>query len=128
MEEEWAKYKYWVMARSQEAYNTLRLMFKDNATVDLKEFYKIIESLKDVSNPKAELNAFQHVWGYFKKDCTDFEKKQFLTSLDAFKHDETKRNEVYSELNKLAKKYQKLYLLESYYFDDHIKKTRILKS
>ena len=122
MEKEWAKYKYWVMSRSQEEYNNLRLMFKGNAPVSEDEFNIVIERLKDTYNNKAELNAFQHVWGYFKKDASKFEKETFLRLVDEFKQDESKCKDVYLNLYELSNKYNKTYLLESYYFDEYIKK------
>lgn len=122
LEKEWAKYKYWVMSRSQKAYNDLRALFKNNDTVSLDDFYKIIDEVSDTEeDPKAEHNAFEHVWGYFKNIATDDEKEVFLNVLNEYRKASISRSNVYEILYAYAQKYQVKYLLDSYYFEDYEK-------
>lgn len=112
LEQEWARYKYWVMSKSQKAYNDLRFMFKNNPIIDPTDFYRVIDSIYNANlNIGAEINAISHVWGYFKKHCTDKEKLQYMTLLETKDIDSMKKF-----LLRLAHKYETSYLLESYYF------------
>lgn len=116
MEKEWARYKYWVMARSQSTYDLLRLMFKDQKQVKPLEFYELVDSLRSSDvNLGAQVNAFQHAWGYFKKVATTSEKDKFLTMIETITVDNIRQ--IYRYLYKLAEKYEVRYLLDSYYFD-----------
>lgn len=111
MEEEWARYKYWVMSKSQDAYNSIRSLFKDNQDVSSIEFYRIIDSLYDLEmNVKAEINALSHAWGYFKRIATPKEKDTYMSLLD-------QKNifRLKAHLRRMALKYQVDYLRESYY-------------
>lgn len=118
LEREWAQYKYWVMARSQKAYETLRRFFRDESTCDVLAFYQMIDSLRDLPvDNKAQMNACQHVWGYFKNIATDREKTQYLKLMEACKEDSAKYLSCNRFLKKLAYKYNVNYLINSYYFD-----------
>ena len=116
MEKEWARYNYWVMARSQSTYNLLRLMFKDQKQVNPLKFYELVDNLRSSDvNLGAQVNAFQHAWGYFKKVATTSEKDKFLTMIETITVDNIRQ--IYRYLHKLAEKYEVRYLLDSYYFD-----------
>ena len=115
IQQEWARYKYYIMSKSQKAYNQLRLMFKNNNNVDVEDFYKIIDDLDthDI-NINAEMNTFYHVWGYFKKIADNKEKKLFLNLIEQKDIDS-----IYRYLNRLANKYEVVYLQKSYYFKEN---------
>lgn len=116
LQDEWGKYKYWTMARSQKSYNDLRIMFKNEVSKD--DFYSIIDSLKNLKREvNSESNAFLHVFGYFKKICTESEKKHFLNLYDNFRIGLCDSESVYNYLHMLAVKYDITYLLNSYYFN-----------
>lgn len=121
LEIEWAKYKYWVMARSHNAYNTIRAMFKDNQEVDVQTFYGIIDRLRnneiDIKNEK---NAFYHVWGYFKNLASDKEKDKFLNFLESDTLNKDSIKQLYRYIWKLTNKYEVEYLQQSYFFDGYI--------
>ena len=119
LEQEWAKYKYWVMGKSHQAYKAIRLMFKNNEIVDPQAFYKIIDDLKDQPlSVKNEINALEHVWGYFKKSASKSEKEHFFCELERFRQGLLSLSEVKAILYELAKQNQQDYLLSSYYFND----------
>jgi UV DNA damage endonuclease len=113
LESEWAHYKYLVMSRSARPYNRIRELFSngkpDRESLAL-DFYRIVEdSLHLDPDIGAEINAAQHVWGYFKDVATESEKRAFqknLADIPAAKR----------QLYRLAQKYGSDYLLRSYYF------------
>lgn len=109
----WAYNKYWIMARSQQLYNKVREMAKDNQWTPEKDliFKRILEEAANTKPTRATLaTAYQHVWGYFKKICTDDEKNTYLKLLGTL----TPNNDQLGLfLKQLAIKYQITYLLES---------------
>ncbi|KRN04981.1 YbgA family protein [Holzapfeliella floricola] len=120
-QKEWAQNKYFLMSRSQKFYNEVRQLTKgNNWTDDKKQRYEeIIEEAKtaplDCGNM---MNAYQHVWGYFKNIATEAEKEQFrqLQADFAIDHDE-----LGPFLAEMTKKYNVNYLLESTLLQSYFK-------
>lgn len=110
---EWAYNKYWVMARSQQLYNAIRILAKNNDwSLDREtEFKTLLRSAEDCHPTKETLTtAYQHIWGYFKKRCTPDEKRTYLTLLAEL----TPENDrIGPFLEKMTRKYQIDYLLKS---------------
>ncbi|PBQ24951.1 hypothetical protein CNR29_00215 [Levilactobacillus brevis] len=109
----WAVNKYWFMSRSQALYNRGRLLAKDNEWNADKEqeFTRLVTIADDLVPTKATLTtAYQHVWGYFKKICTQGEKATYVRLLATLtpEHDD-----LGQFLKRLVIKYQVDYLLQS---------------
>ncbi|MFC4770873.1 DUF1722 domain-containing protein [Enterococcus hermanniensis] len=116
-QKEWAKWKYYVMARSQASYVDLRQLFSGNQWSQEKEahFKQQIAAVKKLPvNVKARRNAYEHVWGYFKKMVTHQERATFLRLVQAMTETQ---DEALPYLKQLAEKYQIAYILDSYFFD-----------
>lgn len=117
-EQEWSRYKYLVLGKSQQAYLQVREMLKDKEHFSAFGFYKLIDDALLLQEDRAsEINALEHIWGYFKKSATEREKESFLKALELYKNDEIELAKVKSLLKKLAIKYSEPYLLNSYYFN-----------
>ncbi|WOO88067.1 UV DNA damage repair endonuclease UvsE [Mollicutes bacterium LVI A0039] len=115
---EWAKYKYVILERNHNVYLQIREYLKDNANFNSKQFYLLIESgLKGVPNHGSYRNGFDHVWSYFRKVATDKEKQAYKNKLAAFHNGKLKASSIKKYLYTLAIKYERDYLLDSYYFD-----------
>lgn len=117
IQKEWAQWKYFVMTRSQKEYLFLRRLFSGNQWSEkkTKQFYQHLAEVKKLPiDVKAQRNAYEHVWGYFKKIATPEERRQFFVFLDQMTETQ---NEALPYLKKLAEKYQTMYLLESHLFD-----------
>ncbi|WP_251949006.1 DUF1722 domain-containing protein [Levilactobacillus brevis] len=109
----WAVNKYWVMSKSQQQYDYIRLLAKNNQWTPQKtqELGNIIDSLESVSPTKQTLTTtYQHIWGYFKKKCTDEELHQYLRLLDNL---QPNNDNLGPFLAKLTNKYQIDYLQKS---------------
>lgn len=107
----WAQHKYWVMSRSQQAYNQIRELAKGNKWNQekhktYKTFLKDLETIEPTE--KALRNSYQHIWGYFKKEATS---KEIHTYTELIKKSPLERNELEIFLKELSKKYEKGYLL-----------------
>lgn len=117
LELEWSKYKYCVLEKSPVNYNKIREILKDKESYPVLEFYSIIEeSLEKDLNIGNGVNALQHVWGYFKDEADEKEKRRFEKLLLEFQTGDGKLQSVKNHLNKLAVKYNSEYLLNSLYF------------
>lgn len=112
-QEEWAYNKYWVMAHSQAYYEQIRLLAKDNEWSNAKnaEFESLlVKAASKEPTVKTLTNAYQHVWGYFKKIATTEEKQTYLRLLQELSPQTDKLGPF---LSRLTKKYQVAYLLNS---------------
>lgn len=118
LEKEWARYKYLVMAHSIHSYNAIRALFKNNANIEAKNLYHLVDHALmmnlDIGN---QINAMDHVWGYFKKECTPDESISYASKREKFRNCEISNKPIIRQLHNLANKYEKSYLLESYYFN-----------
>lgn len=112
-QKEWAELKYLIMSKSQTSYQQISQLFRDNTWNEEKEqaFRNNIQ-LALLSKPAkgALVNAYQHVWGYFKTVATQEEKKQYHQLLANFSME---ADLLLPFLQSLAEKYQVTYLLES---------------
>ncbi|SCP95633.1 UV DNA damage repair endonuclease UvsE [Anaerobium acetethylicum] len=117
LEAEWSRYKYLVLEKAQEDYLAIRRLFRDSKSPIAVPFYEIVERAalreEDVGN---FINAAQHVWGYFKDVASEREKSRFTEELAKYEAGEISGRRIKAGLWKLAVKYQRSYLLESYYF------------
>lgn len=112
----WRKRKYWVMSRSQQAYNQIRLLAKGNEwTLEKQQEYEEILLRLEEKQPtdKTLRVAYQHVWGYFKKVATPEEKKKYQELIHE-SHIDSQALSVF--LKALSSKYQQRYLLEIKWF------------
>lgn len=117
LEEEWAHYKYAVLEKNIKEYQAIRQLLKDKQAYPVEEFYTYIDqALIQPQKMGVAVNAFQHVWGYFKQDATNDEKKRFQRLLERYQEDKVRRPTVKAYIWKLVEKYQQSYLKQSYYF------------
>ena len=117
LEEEWGRYKYNVLEHSHQIYLEIRSLLKDKSAYPVTMFYSLLEQA--MSTPVIDgqqRNALQHVWGYFKDQVTEQEKKKFVQMLEEFDRKMIDAGKVKRYLFRLLEKYPDLYLKNSYYF------------
>lgn len=118
LEAEWARYKYCVLERSDEIYQSVRSLLKNKRQYPALEMYRMTETAFQLPEAMgARINAAQHVWGYFKNDASDYERRHFYELIAAYPAGKTGIKNVKSYLRRLAEKYGEHYLLNSYYFE-----------
>lgn len=116
-EKEWSRYKYLVLGKSASNYLKIREILKNKSQFKADEFYRIIDdSLLMEENVPSEVNALQHVYGYFKKMASKKEKEVFLSNLMKYQESKITLDKVKKQLRTLALKYEINYLINSYYF------------
>ncbi|KNY26844.1 UV DNA damage repair endonuclease UvsE [Pseudobacteroides cellulosolvens] len=117
IEEEWAKYKYFVLSRSAKVYQEVRELLKDKKVMNIIEFYRKIELALHMPEDKgAEINAAQHVWGYLGKNCKEAEKRRFNRLIKDYTENGKGLKSIKSHLLKCAEAQNVEYLKNSYYF------------
>lgn len=118
LEREWARYKYLVLEHSPRIYQEIRELLKDKSSYPAVEFYRLIdEALATEVTPGHEINAGEHIWGYFKNDGEEKERKKFEKNLEKIKGGGSALP-MKRQLFKGARKREEDYLLESLYFKD----------
>lgn len=117
IEDEWSKYKYKILENNPSNYLEIRNLLKDKDDYPIIKFYNYIEdSMEDNITAGNSINAAMHIWGYFKNNVTDKEKNDFFKSIEAYKQEKVSVSSIKNKLWKMAVKYNKSYLLNSYYF------------
>ncbi|MBV1709975.1 MAG: YbgA family protein [Erysipelothrix sp.] len=117
IEQEWSKLKYVVLEKSPQLYNEIRQLLTVKVGYSRDEFLRLIElALTLEENTGYAFNALQHVWGYFKKVATEEEKAEFEKKLRDYTSGSESLSNMKEFLYKLSVKYQRAYLLKSYYF------------
>ena len=58
-------------------------------------------------------NAFQHIWGYFKKKATDAERKDYMLLLDSFRFGQASKEDVIAKTRDFLVRYPNTYLQNS---------------
>lgn len=117
IEQQWSQLKYAVLEKSPQLYNEIRLLLTVKVGYSRDEFLRLIElALNMEENPGHAVNALQHVWGYFKKVAQPQEKAEFEKKLQDYVSGSVSLFDLKSYLNQLAVKYDRSYLLKSYYF------------
>lgn len=117
LEEEWARYKYYVLSKDARAYQAILELLKDKEARVAVEFYDIIEKTYLLpENIGAEVNAAQHVWGYISKDATSTEKKRYDKLMEDYTKGTASIKSLKKHLLKCANSRSLNYLIESLYF------------
>lgn len=117
IEKEWSRYKYLVLSKSHTGYTKIRQLLKDFDDDKTLTFYHLIEHNLSLPNDIGnQVNAAQHIWGYFKNIATTKQKDQFAKLLQDYQDNKIDLARVKNNLYKLTVEYQIQYLLDSYYF------------
>jgi UV DNA damage endonuclease len=116
LEREWARYKYAVMERSQAAYREIRSLF-GRGPADPLAFYMLVgRALQRPVEAGGAVNAAQHIWGYFKDQASEAQRRAFAASLERYQAGRGTLDAVKRRLQALAEEYSQPYIRESYYF------------
>ena len=104
----WAANKYLVLSHSNKIYLEIRNYLK-NEEVSLDQD----QALDLPENPGQVVNAFQHIWGYFKKKATASEKEMFMAQLESYATGRIPQMCLVASVKELLIKYPNRYLEES---------------
>ena len=109
----WARNKYLVLSHSSNIYNEIRQYLK-NEQVELSQVQEMIDRACQIPEHRGQVcNAFQHIWGYFKKKATDAERKDYTLLLDRYRFGQTSKEDLIVKTRELLERYPNTYLQHS---------------
>ena len=109
----WARNKYLVLSHSSNIYQEIRQYLK-NEEVEVSHVQELIDRACQIPEHRGQVcNAFQHIWGYFKKKATDAERKDYMLLLDRYRFGQTSKEDVIAKTRELLKRYPNTYLQHS---------------
>ena len=109
----WARNKYLVLSHSSNIYNEIRQYLK-NEEVEVSRVQELIGRACQIPEHRGQVcNAFQHIWGYFKKKATDAERKDYMLLLDRYRFGQASKEELIAQTRDLLERYPNAYLQNS---------------
>ena len=109
----WARNKYLVLSHSSNIYNEIRQYLK-NEQVEVNQVQKMIDRACQIPEHRGQVcNAFQHIWGYFKKKATDAERKDYMLLLDCYRFGQASKEDLITKTRDLLELYPNAYLQNS---------------
>lgn len=126
-QQEWAQLKYLILSKSQQDYQKIRALFsKPDWTEEKEQQFQgyITHALATVPSRGNSLNAYQHIWGYFKNKATDEERAIYEQLLATYS---LEADELRPFLQQLTYKYKDSYLSQSaLLFPDKLERKRTI--
>mgnify|MGYP000967156761 CR=1 FL=1 len=109
----WARNKYLVLGHSSNIYNEIRQYLKQEV-VEVSKVKEMIDHACQISEHRGQVcNAFQHIWGYFKKKATVAERKDYMLLLDCYRFGQASKEDVIAKTRDLLERYPNTYLQHS---------------
>ena len=109
----WARNKYLVLSHSSNIYNEIRQYLK-NEEVEVSQVQEMIDRACQIPEHRGQVcNAFQHIWGYFKKKATDAERKDYILLLARYRFGQASQADLIAKTRDLLDRYPNTYLQHS---------------
>ena len=109
----WARNKYLVLSHSSNIYNEIRQYLK-NEQVEVSLVQEMIERACQIPEHRGQVcNAFQHIWGYFKKQASFDERKDYMLLLDRYRFGQASKQDLIARTRDLLERYPNTYLQDS---------------
>ena len=109
----WAKNKYLVLSHSSKIYLEIRQYLKRDM-VEVAHVQDLIDQAVSLPENRGQVcNAFQHVWGYFKKKASPAEKENFILLLERYQAGQVEQEVLVEAVKDLLRKYPNSYLQQS---------------
>ena len=106
----WARNKYLVLSHSSNIYNEIRQYLK-NEQGEVSQVQEMIDRACQIPEHRGQVcNAFQHIWGYFKKKATDVERKDYMLLLDRYRFGQASKEDLVVKTRDLLEHYPNTYL------------------
>ncbi len=112
IEKKWAQEKYKVMMHTQKHYERIRKELKGDLSLEALD--ALIDEAYEIPPGKGSImNTYNHMWGYFKKVCTEKERTTATELEEKFKAQEVESEALLKFIAELADKYEVKYLQNS---------------
>ena len=118
------RHKLLLMAHSPEMARQLGKLVADagarSAAAIFPEYEKLLlTALKQKATVRKNVNVLQHMFGYFKKQLDDFEKKELLAVIENYRQNLIPLIVPLTLLKHYIDKFRQPYLSDQYYLDPH---------
>ena len=109
----WAENKYLVLSHSSNIYNEIRQYLK-NEEVEVSQVQEMIDRACQIPEHRGQVcNAFQHIWGYFKKKARETERKDYMFLLERYHSGHATKEDLIAKTRDLLELYPNTYLQNS---------------
>ena len=109
----WARNKYLVLSHSSNIYLEIRQYLKSES-VEVAHVQALIDQAVVLLENRGQVcNAFQHIWGYFKKKASMTEKEGFMHLLLRYQSGQADQKDLVAAVRDLLFKYPNPYLQKS---------------
>ena len=109
----WARNKYLVLSHSSNIYNGIRQYLK-NEVVEVGQVQEMIDRACQIPEHRGQVcNAFQHIWGYFKKQASLDERRDYMLLLDRYRFSQASKEDLIAKTRDLLERYPNAYLQHS---------------
>ena len=109
----WARNKYLVLSHSSNIYNEIRQYLKSDQ-VEVSQVQEMIDRACQIPEHRGQVcNAFQHIWGYFKKKAVDAERQDYMLLLDRYRFGQASKEDLIAKTRDLLELYPNTYLQHS---------------
>ena len=109
----WAQNKYLVLSHSSNIYNEIR-QYLNNEEVEVSQVQEMIDRACQIPEHRGQVcNAFQHIWGYFKKKATETERKDYMFLLERYHSGYATKEDLIAKTRDLLNRYPNTYLQHS---------------
>ena len=119
----WARNKYLVLSHSSNIYNEIRQYLK-NEEVEVSHVQELIDRACQIPEHRGQVcNAFQHIWGYFKKQASLNERQDYMLLLDRYRFGQASKEDLIARTRDLLNRYPNTYLQHSTLLKGHAHET-----
>ena len=109
----WAENKYLVLSHSSNIYKDIRQYLKQEV-VEVSQVQGMIDRACQIPEHRGQVcNAFQHIWGYFKKKATETERKDYMFLMERYHSGHATKEELIAKTRDLLERYPNSYLQHS---------------
>lgn len=109
----WARNKYLVLSYSSNIYNEIRQYLKQEV-VEVTQVQEMIDRACQIPEHRGQVcNAFQHIWGYFKKKARETERKDYMFLLERYHSGHATKEDLIAKTRDLLERYPNTYLQHS---------------
>ena len=109
----WAENKYLVLSHSSNIYKDIRQYLKQEV-VEVSQVQEMIDRACQIPEHRGQVcNAFQHIWGYFKKQASLDERKDYMLLLDRYRFGQASKEDLIAQTRDLLDCYPNAYLQHS---------------
>jgi uncharacterized protein YbgA (DUF1722 family)/uncharacterized protein YbbK (DUF523 family) len=116
--------KLLIMSHNEKLMRTMGKLVADAKRLHLGELFDeyqslFLQALGLKSTVRKNCNVLQHIMGYFKKEITSYEKREFLEVIDRYRHGHVPLIVPVTLVNHYVRKYEQPYLMKQTYLHPH---------